>query len=129
MNYEKNSMTKTYFFDSYALFEILKGNKNYEPYTQSNIILTKLNLFEIYYGLLRDLNEEIASTILEKYSEFAIDFDKDTIEHAAQLRLRHRKQDLSMTDCIGYVLAQKLGIKFLTGDKEFQNLENVEFVK
>ena len=26
-------------------------------------------------------------------------------------------------------MAQKLGIKFLTGDKEFEGLDNVEFVK
>ena len=34
-----------------------------------------------------------------------------------------------MTDCIGYILAKNIGIKFLTGDKEFENLDNVEFVK
>ncbi len=34
-----------------------------------------------------------------------------------------------MTDCIGYIFAKQLGIKFLTGDKEFENLDNVEFVK
>ena len=41
----------------------------------------------------------------------------------------HRKQDLSMTDCVGYVVAKRLGVKFLTGDKEFRNFQNVEFVK
>ena len=34
-----------------------------------------------------------------------------------------------MTDCIGYIMAKKLNIKFLTGDKEFENFLNVEFVK
>ena len=34
-----------------------------------------------------------------------------------------------MTDCIGYIIAKRLGMKFLTGDKEFEGFENVEFVK
>jgi len=34
-----------------------------------------------------------------------------------------------MTDSIGYILSIKIGVKFLTGDKEFEDLEKVEFVK
>ena len=34
-----------------------------------------------------------------------------------------------MADCIGYILAKRLSIKFLTGDKEFEKLDDVEFVK
>lgn len=34
-----------------------------------------------------------------------------------------------MTDCVGYVVSQRLGMKFLTGDKEFRGLPNVEFVQ
>ena len=46
-----------------------------------------------------------------------------------EFRYKNKKKKLSMTDCISYFQAKELGIKFLTGDKEFQNLENVEFVK
>jgi predicted nucleic acid-binding protein len=34
-----------------------------------------------------------------------------------------------MVDCISYALANRLGIKFLTGDMQFEGLPNVEFVK
>ncbi len=34
-----------------------------------------------------------------------------------------------MTDCIGYITARKLGIKFLTGDNKFEDKIGVEFVK
>ena len=44
-------------------------------------------------------------------------------------RFNNLKKDISMTDCIGYFLAKSLGIKFLTGDKEFENMKDVEFVK
>jgi len=46
-----------------------------------------------------------------------------------QFRIKNRHKNLSMTDCISYIMAKRLGIKFLTGGKEFKNLENVEFVK
>ena len=34
-----------------------------------------------------------------------------------------------MVDCIGYMTAKRLGVKFLTGDREFEGMDNVEFVK
>ncbi|MBI2660858.1 hypothetical protein HYX09_01165, partial [Candidatus Woesearchaeota archaeon] len=51
------------------------------------------------------------------------------IEEAAKFRLKMKKRNISMTDCIGYVISGKLKVKFLTGDKEFEHLPNVEFVK
>ncbi|MCH8003156.1 MAG: PIN domain-containing protein [Nanoarchaeota archaeon] len=118
-----------YFFDSYALIEIILGNPNYKPYILSYIVTTKLNIFEVYNGLLRDVGKEEAEKFLEKYYQFVIDFNKEVIKKAAQLRINYKKRDISMTDCIGYVLAKILGIKFLTGDKEFKYFDNVEFIK
>ena len=83
----------------------------------------------MYNGTLEILGEETADVILEKYYEFVTDFDQDIIKEAAKLRIIMKKRNVSMTDCIGYILSKQLGIKFLTGDKEFENIENVEFVK
>ena len=46
-------MTKmeTYFFDSYAIMEIIKGNQNYKKYISANIILIKENIFEVYLSI------------------------------------------------------------------------------
>ena len=49
---------ETYFFDSYAVFEMLEGNSNYKRYKSSLIILTKLNLFEIHYVILKEKGKE-----------------------------------------------------------------------
>ena len=35
----------------------------------------------------------------------------------------------SIPDAIGYTIAKKYNIRFLTGDKDFEGMENVEFVK
>jgi|SRR3989344_1005774 len=125
---EENYTETKFFFDSYAFFEIIKANKNYEKYTDSFVATTKLNLFELYNGLLKDM-PEIADSELDKYYLFVVDFDKEIIKEAAKMRVKLNKNNVSMTDCIGYILAKRLDIKFLTGDKEFKDLDNVEFVK
>lgn len=122
-------MPEIYFFDSYAIVEILKGSENYKKYTGSAIITTKLNLFEVFYGLLREVGENDARVFLDKYYELTVDFDRAIIEEASKLKLQYKKRNLSMVDCIGYATAKRWGIKFLTGDKEFKDFENVEFVK
>lgn len=131
MNYEGNytDTMESFFFDSYAFFEILKANENYSKYKTVEIVTTKLNLFEVYFGILREKNETEAKWILDLYYPFAVDFDKSIIEESAKLKDKINNRNVSMTDCIGYALAKQLGIKFLTGDKEFEELDNVEFVK
>ena len=121
-------MTEYYFFDTYALIEIFNGNKNYERFLDSVIVTSKLNLFELFYIISRDVNNRLANFLLERYYKFAIDFGPETIENAAKFRLEN-KPKFSMADCIGYKTAEFLGIKFLTGDDGFNGLSNVEFVK
>ncbi len=122
-------MTEVYFFDTYAFFEMLRGNVDYVKYQGSSVVTTKLNLFELFYAFLREEDEHLAQLCLQNYNQFTVDLDINTIEYAARFKYLHKKKKLSMTDCIGYILAQKMGIKFLTGDQQFANMINVEFVK
>lgn len=123
-------MTANYlFFDTYAIIEIIRGNENYLPYTNSDFVLTKLNAFELFYNIMKNFGKEKALVYLNKYGNKIIEFDNMIIIKAAEFRLTHKNRNLSMADCIGYVLATSLGIKFLTGDEQFRNMENVEFVK
>ena len=122
-------MTEEYFFDTYAIFELIGGNKSYEKYIDKIVVLTKLNIFELFHNALRDFGETEADSIIKIYYPSVIEYSADEIKEAAKLRLKYKKRDLSMTDCIGYIVAKKLKIKFLTGDKEFENFDNVEFVK
>ena len=64
-----------------------------------------------------------------RVSNFSIYLGDDTIFDAMKFRLKRKNQNLSYADCIGYTLAGKHNLKFLTGDKEFKNMENVEFVQ
>ncbi len=118
-----------FFFDSYAIIESIKGNPNYLEYKDVVMITTKMNLFEVCYFLLRDYGEKNAEEYMERYSDSIVDFDTHTILQAAKLKLDKKNERLSMVDCIGYILAKSLGIKFLTGDEKFEEMDNVEYVK
>ena len=120
-----------YFFDTYALLEIFYGNERYRKYIDEDVITTKLNLMEIYYHLLREEGEDFANQYYDETVEYAIDFDDRDIKESMRFRLNMKKvkKNLSYVDALGYVIAEKLGIKFLTGDNAFENMDNVEYVK
>jgi predicted nucleic acid-binding protein len=124
----ENEVVETFFFDTYAFFEIFQGGNAYAKYESAKVITTKLNLFELYLGVLREHDEESAKKALEKYYPFVKEFDQEVIKAAAQLKKTLNKRDVSMTDCIGYCFAKQLGIKFLTGDSAFEHMDNIEFV-
>ena len=118
---------ETYFFDTYALFEILAGNKNYEKYFNCSIIITIFNLVEFNYNLKKEMAKEKANSLTADYKDFAVEVEFKDILEAMDLKTKNRQ--LSIPDAVGYVIAKKYGVKFLTGDEDFKNFENVEFVK
>mgnify|MGYP001571332325 CR=1 FL=1 len=123
-------MTKRFYFDTYALIEIGKSNLKYEPYKDDvQILLNTLNLFEMSFFLIRENKENEIQGIFDNYSRFNVDYDKDDLINAAKMKFEFLKQRLSFIDCIGYILAKKHKVKFLTGDEKFKGKENVEFVK
>jgi len=121
---------ETYFFDTYAFYEIIEGNLEYKPYTKDvAVITTKLNLMELYYGLFILYGKETAEKYFDEFVEYCIDIDDTTIKQAMEFRSLHKRRNLSYIDCLGYILAKNRNIKFLTGDKEFSEFDNVKFVK
>ena len=119
-----------YFFDTYALIEIIKKNMHYSPYIKNiSMITTKLNLMEFHYYLLRTFGKKEADSHYDYFIEFTVEISDETIKQANEFKLLHKKRKLSYVDCIGYIIAKSMNMKFLTGDKEFENLDNVEFVK
>jgi predicted nucleic acid-binding protein len=118
-----------YYADTYALIEILRGNPNYRKYTA--LITSEFNLLELAYALVRDFDEETALNTLREVRRavpVVKPSDEDYVE-AAKLRLTFKKRNLSLIDALGYTIAKNLKVKFLTGDKQFEDLENVEYVK
>lgn len=84
---------------------------------------------ELYYQLLAIYNKSDAMDFFKRYEEFIVPISNEIIIEAMDFRKQHYKQNLSYVDCIGYTIAKKMNIPFLTGDKQFEEMANVKFVK
>ena len=120
-------MSETYFFDTYAFFEIIRGNPKYEKYAKATAITAIFNLAELNYGLKKETTKATADEITKNYSTFLVEATMQDIIEAMDLKTKNRK--LSIPDVVGYIIAKRMNVKFLTGDKGFKNIKNVEFVK
>ena len=123
MNEEK----QTYFFDTYAFFEIINGNPNYKKYVESIIITSIFNLAELDYNLKKEMTKENADLYTKEYYPNLVDVTLEDLYQATDLKSKNRQ--LSIPDVIGYTIAKRLKIKFLTGDEGFEKMDNVEYVK
>ena len=122
---------RRFVYDSYAVMAYLSGNPNYLIYFEENDgFLTKLNLMEICYRTFELHGAEAAAQVLKGFAKYVIDFGLADIEGSMKLRLKLKKKgrDISYADALGYYLALKSKVKFLTGDKWFKELSGVEFV-
>ena len=119
-------MSETFFFDTYAIFEIIRGNPKYKPYVETRIITTIFNLAELNYNLKKEKGKKTADEYTDKYSRFMVEVNIEDIKSAMDFKTIHKH--LSIPDAVGYIIAKKYNIKFLTGDKDFEGMENVEFI-
>ena len=117
----------SYFLDSYAIIEIIKGNSKYAMYLSFECRTSVFNLYEIAYRLLQE-NEEAAVKNFSIFLQYKVEIEDNWFVEAAKFRLKNKGRKLSYADCIGYIASLKTGLVFLTGDREFKGMENVEFV-
>ncbi len=115
--------------DTYALIEIHDENPNFLPYLRQEFVIPDLTMAEFYSVILRDYNEKTADYLLKKFDPFVAPVDFGIIIKAVKYRHEHKKQNLSFFDCVGYIFARENNMKFVTGDKEFENKDGVEFIK
>jgi len=120
---------ESYFFDTYALVELIVGNPNYERFKEVPFTTTRLNLMELYYGLAIKYGQSKAEKYFKRFKEFCTEFDDETLRLAMIFRAQNKKKKFSYVDCISYMIALRRRMKFLTGDKGFRGLPNVEYVK
>lgn len=125
-------MVERYLFDTYGLVCLIQDRPSYRRFADSIILTTQYNLIELYYSVLHDYDQKTAKDIYRRYNNSVISVSDDVIFKAMAFRLRMKRNpkcNLSYIDCIGYECARALRIPFVTGDKEFKGVDNVEFVQ
>jgi len=115
--------------DTYALVEISNGNPKFAEYLSSDFIITDLTLAEFYVVLLREQGEQVADLWFKKLERYSLPVDKETLIEAMKFKYKNRKANIPFFDAAGYVFSLKNRYRFATGDKEFENLPNVNFKK
>jgi predicted nucleic acid-binding protein len=119
-----------YFFDTYAIVAILDDAKEYQGFEINKGVTTTLNLMETQYSMhKRGAKDAEIKRTLSNLSPLCIGFSEESCFDSVKFRYENRKRELSYIDCLGYVLAKKNGVPFLTGDKGFKELPNVKFVR
>ena len=124
-------MTNQFVFDTYALIELLEGNPAYLKYADAAMVINEFIFAEYCYVTLRryvDYPSE-ADKKARSVMKVIAALSREGIVDAMKFRFSNRKKDMSTTDCVSYIQAQKLGIPFLTGDSAFEGITGVEFVK
>jgi len=120
-------MTKV-FYDSYALIAFLRGDENYKKlFDNYSGVTAHIHLMEVYYAILKREGVQKADQILKYFSVLLVDSLVEDIPAAMKFRYKHKK--LSYADALGYQMARRMNIPFVTGDKEFEGRSNTIFIK
>lgn len=122
-------MAVGYFFDTYAIIEILRKNKNYVRFSEIPLTTSLLNIGELFYDFLKNGNKNDGILFCTKLQENCLNINLELLMKALEFRFENRGKNLSYIDCIGYALAKESGLIFVTGDDAFKGMDNVEFVK
>ncbi len=126
-------MSNLYCLDTYAIVEIYYGNPKFSKFILGNFIIPDWILGEFYYVWMQKYSEEEADNLIKELEKNSIQVSKDIIIKAMKFRYHHKKNkkdsNLSFFDAVGYIFSRENNYIFVTGDKEFEGLESVEYVK
>ncbi len=115
--------------DTYALVAIARGDNAFSRYITEDFMIPDTTLAEFYWVLLRDFDERTADEWIDKLAAYSQLVEKSVLLEAIRFRHLRKKQDISFFDSVGYVFARRHNCKFVTGDKEFKGMPNVDFVE
>ena len=102
--------------------ELLREAENGEI----NLEMASVNLGEVFYKTIREYGLERGQEILAAIQQLPVEIvsvDQEIALAAAHIKGVHR---ISYADCIAAALAQKLDAPLLTGDSNFENINELK---
>ncbi len=115
--------------DIYALVEIALANEKFSILLTDDILITDITMAEFYYVILQKYNQPTADFWYRKLSHYCSQVPLHMLIKAVIFRYENRKKGLSFFDCAGYIFARENKHVFVTGDKEFENMDGVLYLK
>jgi len=118
------------FLDTYTLIEMNNENSNYKKYREAELVTLLENLAEMYYIISRDKGKDEAESNFRQFLIIGKVMPPGLIPLAMEFRLSNRKEkNFSYFDSFGYVYALENNMKFVTGDRAFRGMKNVEIAR
>lgn len=111
---------------------MLKGNENYRSFQSEELITTEFNICEVGFAVCRNypVNALHVLQTVRKMVTLTATRNEDYCSGAANKKeASSQGKKLSTIDCVGYSVANRLKIPFLTGDREFADMNNVQFIR
>ncbi len=91
--------------------------------SERSLLMTTVNLGEVYYLLVRDHGLEEADKILQLIATLPIDFPDVDMELAKQAAIYKTAKNLPYVDCFAAALAKLRKGELVTKDKDFKIVE------
>jgi predicted nucleic acid-binding protein len=110
------------FLDTFALIEMLDGTKAFMPYLRDGVT-SHVNLVEFHANACRLRGEAEADAKLRRLLPKAISVEAADVREASLVK--RTVKGSSTVDALGYAMAQRRKIPFVTGDKAFRGLPGV----
>ena len=67
-----------YFFDSYAIVEMVRASPKYARFQDCKITITLIHLAEVYWAILRDLGQRRADEIFDRFRGAVVEIGDET---------------------------------------------------
>lgn len=115
------------FLDTYALVEILNGSEVYRGFL-AEALTSIVHLYELHVQVARTAGDPPADVAFNALRGLAVPIEDPDILDASRFKRRHARKRLSYADALGYAMARRRGIPFVTGDRAFRDIEGVAFV-
>lgn len=116
-----------FFFDTDAMIGILLNSPGLEPYADAEIVTERGHVYELVNYLAKERPARDVLPIVGALREERLEPTNDDLLAAVKLRRQHRR--LSAQDALGYVVARRAGLRFVTGDSAFRGLPGVEYIR
>jgi len=117
MNYILDACALLAFLNDEEGAEKIEDLLNQSAASDISVSMSIINLFEVYYGELRDKGDEIAQIVLDMVQHYSIKIittiSEQVFREAAHLKAAHK---MSIADCIGLATAIELSGQFVSSD-------------
>jgi ribonuclease VapC len=127
-------MSKPKLLDSYAILNWTQKEKGWQRIKvllesaekkEETLLMSQINLCEVYYKTIRMTDLEQAKKFLETFSLLPINVihpTDDLIWNAGEIKAAH---PISLADCFAVATAMAHEATILTGDPEFKQVEHL----